>query len=68
MKVIFYANEIYGQCFFISVAVRFIPVCVLFFYLSNRALQKPFPLARFFFHISVLFNYVQLINLLHVFT
>lgn len=53
---------------FISVAVRFIPVCVLFFYLSNRPLQKPFPLARFFFHISVLFNYVQLINLLHVFT
>lgn len=67
MKVIFYANEIYGQRF-ISVAVRFIPVCVLFFYLSNRALQIPFPLARFFFHISVLFNYVQLINLLHVFT
>lgn len=67
MKVIFYANEIYGQCF-ISVAVRFIPVCVLFFYLSNRALQEPFPLATFFFHISVLFNYVQLINLLHVFT
>lgn len=52
----------------ISVAVRFIPVRVLFFYLSNRALQIPFPLARFFFHISVLFNYVQLINLLHVFT
>lgn len=47
---------------FISVAVRFIPVCVLFFYLSHRALQKPF------FHISGLFNYVQLINLLHVFT
>lgn len=67
MKVIFYANEIYGQCF-ISVAVRFIPVCVLFFYLSNTALQKP-P-AIFFFHVPLLFYYynVQLINLLHIFT
>lgn len=53
---------------FISVAVRFIPVCVLFFYLSNTALQKP-P-AIFFFHVPVLFYYynVQLINLLHIFT
>lgn len=67
MKVIFYANEIYGQCFDICSCTFHTCLCIVLLSIE-QSITETFPLARIFFHISVLFNYVQLINLLDVFT